>query len=82
MTAEKTLSRKQRIAVVSVSFLGWMLAGSIMALGPLTGRAAIASLLSTDSEAEIGLWFSRFICAFLLGAAAGGMTMERAATSC
>lgn len=42
-----------------------------MAVPPLAARPAVASMGVTD-EALRGRWFSWYVCAFLLGAAAGG----------
>ena len=39
----------------------------------LAGRAANVDFFGPDQEAAVGKWFSRYICAFLLGAAAGGL---------
>src|ERR1044072_3459691 len=43
-----------------------------MALPPLAARAAVAQMGVTE-EALRGRWFSWYVCAFLLGAAAGGV---------
>lgn len=67
------LTRTSRLIVLITAFLGWMMAGFIMAIAPLAGRAATASFLGVSSEAVIGAWFSRYVCAFLLGAAVGGL---------
>jgi MFS family permease len=67
------LSRTGRMLVLATAFLGWMMAGTIMAIAPLAGRAATASFAPNASEGQIGEWFSRYVCAFLLGAAAGGL---------
>ena len=62
-----------RVLVLVTAFLGWMFAGTIMVLIPLAGRSAAISFLGPGHEAEVGNWFSRYICAFLLGAATGGL---------
>lgn len=67
----KELTRGGRIAVLVVAFLGWMFAGTIMVIVPLAGRPALISMGVTD-EGQVGNWFAWYICAFLLGAAAGG----------
>ncbi len=59
--------------VLATAFLGWMLAGLIMVIIPLAGRAATIDFLGPGHEAMVAMWFSRYICAFLLGAAAGGL---------
>src|SRR3569623_3080224 len=51
--------------------LAWLCAGRLMAVPPLAARAAVAQMGVTD-EALRGRWFSWQVCAFLLGAAAGG----------
>ena len=43
-----------------------------MAIPPLATREAVASM-GVTSEADRGHWFSWYVCAFLLGAAAGGI---------
>ena len=70
---DEELSRTGRILIVSTAFLGWLCAGLIMVLIPLAGRSANISFLGPGHEAEVGNWFSRYICAFLLGAAVGGL---------
>lgn len=67
------MSRQSQLVVLAVAFLGWMMAGVVMAIAPLAGRAATASFMGEASEGTIGAWFSRYVCAFLLGAAAGGL---------
>lgn len=68
------LSPGQRWLVVVTAFLGWMWAGVAMSVVPLAGREIAKSFLGeATGEDAIGLWFSRFVCAFLLGAAAGGL---------
>ena len=62
-----------RILVLATAFLGWLFAGSIMVIIPLAGRSATIDFLGPGHEAEVGNWFARYICAFLLGAAAGGL---------
>jgi len=67
----ETLSTRQKLLCLVTAFLGWMFAGSVMVLIPLAGRAATIGMGEAD-EARVGQWFSWYICAFLLGAAAGG----------
>ncbi|MBN2292869.1 MAG: MFS transporter [Pirellulales bacterium] len=62
-----------QVLVLVSAFLGWMFAGMVMVLIPLAGRSAAISFLGPGQEAEVGNWFSRYICAFLLGAATGGL---------
>lgn len=71
-TAPPVLSRRGRIVVLVIAFLGWMFAGTTMAIIPLIGRAAVRSMGIVD-ESLVGRWFSWYICAFLLGAASGGL---------
>ncbi|MFV2066765.1 MAG: MFS transporter [Pirellulales bacterium] len=61
------------VLVVLTAFLGWLFAGVIMVIIPLAGRAANVSFFGPLREAAVGDWFSRYICAFLLGAAVGGL---------
>lgn len=65
-------SSTTKFVLLAAAFLGWMMAGTIMAIIPLAGRAAVRSMNITD-EAVVGSWFSWYICAFLLGAACGGL---------
>jgi MFS transporter, SHS family, sialic acid transporter len=67
------LTQNDRLVVLFTAFLGWMCAGITMAIAPLVGRAATASMLGSSDEANIGVWFSRYVCSFLLGAATGGL---------
>lgn len=66
------LNTSSRVVMLVFAFTGWMFAGAVMALIPLAGRAAVRSMAIAD-EAEVGRWFAWYICAFLLGAAAGGL---------
>ncbi len=66
------LSRGGRYLVLIVAFLGWLFAGTIMVIVPLAGRTALRQM-GLEVEAEIGRWFSWWICSFLLGAALGGL---------
>ncbi|MEO2048517.1 MAG: MFS transporter [Pirellulales bacterium] len=67
------LSNSARLLILVTAFLGWLFAGTIMVIIPLAGRAVNISFFGPDQEAELGNWFSRYICAFLLGAATGGL---------
>ncbi len=66
------LSRRQRWIVLVTAFLGWMCAGIIMSISALALPDAMRSFGETD-EGVIGEWIGFFICAFLLGAATGGL---------
>jgi SHS family sialic acid transporter-like MFS transporter len=72
MGDEEQAHGSPRWLVLSCAILAWLLAGVIMAVPPLTARAAVAGMGVTD-EALRGRWFSWYVCAFLLGAAAGGL---------
>ncbi len=88
---EKTpgaLSTRDRAVVLAAAFLGWLCAGVEMGLGPLAARPAVRDLLfrvggvvapelSRAEEARVGTWFAWYLCAFLLGAAAGGLVFGR-----
>ena len=67
------VNARDRFLVLISAFLGWLLAGSIMSLGPLAGRSAIKDLLPGADETDVVGWFAVIISAFLLGAAAGGL---------
>ena len=73
MSTTEPLTPRGRALALAAAFLGWMMAGTIMVIVPLVGRAATASFLADQAEGTIGDWFARYICAFLLGAAAGGL---------
>jgi MFS family permease len=84
------LNTRDRRVVLTAAFLGWLCAGVEMGLGPLAARPAVRDLLfridgeltaqlSQAEEARIGEWFAWYLCAFLLGAAAGGLLFGRLA---
>lgn len=70
---ELTMRRGARLVVLAAAFLGWMFAGVIMGLFPLAARPATIAFLGRGHEAIVGQWFAWYTCAFLLGAAAGGL---------
>ncbi len=72
-SSHSELTKSQRILVLTTAFLGWLFAGTNMAIVPLAGRSVAISLGVSSGEGGVGLWFGRFTCAFLLGAAAGGL---------
>jgi len=72
--ATQELSRRDRYVVLVAAFLGWLLAGCVMASGLIAGRPALKGL-GLVAEDEVGLWFSGLLCAFLLGAAVGGLVL-------
>lgn len=53
----------------------WLFAGMAMGLFPLMARSAAISFLGGSQEGLLGLWFGRYMGAFLLGAAAGGLLL-------
>jgi MFS family permease len=68
------LTPRGRWLVVATAFLGWMWAGVAMSVVPLAGREISKSFLGPDAgEEAVSLRFSWYVCAFLLGAAAGGL---------
>jgi MFS family permease len=71
--ADDRLPLVARMSVLAVALLGWTFAGTIMAIVQLMGREATQDFLPTADEGLVGAWFSRYICAFLLGAALGGL---------
>lgn len=89
MTESSTsLSSWGRRVVLTAAFLGWLCAGIEMGLGPLVARPATRDLLfrvngeaiselSSAQEARVGQWFAWYLCAFLLGGAAGGPIFGR-----
>lgn len=77
-TGPTTLSAAGRYIVLAAAFLGWMFAGVQMAIFPLATGAMVRDFLGgTASELALnvqsGQWFGWYICAFLLGAASGGL---------
>ena len=80
-TGDGVLARRGRWCVLAAAFLGWMFAGVEMSLMVAATRPAIQEFLASGSDAA-GLarinviadeWFSRFLVAFFLGAAGGGV---------
>lgn len=67
------LTGPRRVVVLSCALSAWLCAGIPMAVPPLAARAAVASMGVTD-EGLRARWFSWLVCAFLLGAATGGLT--------
>jgi MFS family permease len=68
-----TLSRGQCILILVVAFLGWMFAGVQMGINSIAHHPAASQLLGTTADpADVGKWSGWLVCAFLLGAAAGG----------
>lgn len=64
------LSNSSRILILVAGFLGWMFAGVQMGITTLAMRPAARDLLGTD---DVDAWVGAYVCAFLLGAAAGGL---------
>ena len=76
LTPVPTLSRTDRYVILGAAFLGWMFAGLEMSMYLAVRPAArhfLADVASGDLEQQVGKWFSWYLCAFLLGAAAGGL---------
>ncbi len=71
--AAEEISLSGRLLILAAAFLGWLFAGVIMVIIPLAGRSATIEFLGPGCEAAVGGWFSWYICAFLLGAACGGL---------
>ena len=75
LPATRTLSRKHCILILVVAFLGWMFAGVQMGINSIAHHPAASQLLGEGADpADIGKWSGWLVCAFLLGAAAGGYT--------
>ncbi len=66
------LTPTRRYVLVTCALLAWFGTGILMAIPPLAARSAVADLGVAD-EALRGRWFSWYVCAFLLGAATGGL---------
>ncbi|MBC8350555.1 MAG: MFS transporter [Planctomycetes bacterium] len=71
-TTPPSLSKIGCALVLVTAFLGWMCAGWQLAISSLAMRDAAKDLLGSGNEGDVGAWFGRLICAFLLGAAFGG----------
>jgi len=67
----QTITRGQWL-VLGAAFLGWMFTGVEIGLFPLVVRPAFQSLGLID-DAQVAVWNSVVVAAFLLGAAAGGI---------
>lgn len=81
MESVDTTGRKRMLAA---AFLGWFSAGLQMGLLPLSARPAARDLLARLQEgtgqldeAVVGLWYARYLAAFLLGGAFGGLLFGR-----
>ena len=72
MPALQPLTSVRRYVLLACALLAWLGAGILMAVPPLAARTAVAEMGVVD-EALRGRWFSWYVCAFLLGAAAGGL---------
>lgn len=65
------------ILVLVTAFLGWMFAGMHLAISSLVMRVAAKDLLGSADEGQVGQWFGWLICAFLFGAALGGLLLGK-----
>ncbi len=68
----KRLDAPRRYVLLGCALSAWFFAGLLLAVPPLTARTAVAAMGVTD-EALRGRWFSWYVCAFLVGAASGGL---------
>lgn len=80
--AKPALSARGRWLVLATAFLGWFFAGVLMSTTSLAMRPAALDLLArveiVDREGSPELkWFAYYQCAFLFGAAAGGLVFGR-----
>jgi hypothetical protein len=64
-----------RWLIVVAAFLGWLFAGSQMGITTLAMRSAATDLTGGAEKAVVDMWFSAYVCAFLLGAATGGFVL-------
>ncbi len=71
------LSTAGCILVLVTAFLGWMFAGVHLAISSLVMRVAVKDLLGSVDEGQVGQWFGWLICAFLIGAACGGLLLGK-----
>ena len=69
------LSSVGRYLMLITSFFGWFFAGTQMTITAVAMRSAAKDLLGQQGTDEglVGLWFSRYTVAFLIGAAVGGL---------
>lgn len=88
MPEARPLSVTGRYLVLITAFLGWLCAGMLLSITTLAMRPAAIDLLSRDQstlvgqrtqvpEGEVTRWFAWLTCAFLFGAAAGGLGFGR-----
>lgn len=66
------LTSRERFTVLVGAVSAWLFAGLVMGLFPLAARPATIAFLGRGEEI-IGQWFAWYTCAFLLGAAVGGL---------
>ena len=67
------LTTAGRWMIVVAAFLGWLFAGSQMGITTLAMRSAATDLTGGAEKSTVDMWFSAYVCAFLLGAATGGL---------
>src|SRR5262249_21547116 len=72
------LSPAGRLLVLAAAFLGWFCAGLHLSITSLAMRAAAIDLLERAGEPDppqalVARWFAWYQCAFLFGAASGGL---------
>lgn len=78
ISADRTLSRPQLWFILIAAYLSWFFAGAGMAVTTLVMRNAAIGLVRTPElpqppEALVQQWVAWYTCAFLLGAACGGL---------
>jgi MFS family permease len=71
------LSRGGCILVLVTAFLGWMFAGVHLGISSLVMRVAVVELLGPVEEGQVAQWYGWLTCAFLFGAALGGLVLGR-----
>jgi len=69
----RELTQGGRLLVLIAAFLGWLFAGSQMGITTLAMGSAAIDLTGGAEKPVVNMWFSAYVCAFLLGAAAGGL---------
>lgn len=74
----QSLTRTGRWTILVVAFLGWLCAGVHMSITQLTGQAAAIDLLGpARTDEDIARFYAWYQCAFLFGAATGGLVFGR-----
>lgn len=72
--APPATSNRGRNMVLLAAFLGWMFDGLEQGIFPQVARPSLRSMMPAAGEGDVVAWHQAIDAAFLLGAAAGGLT--------